>query len=85
MNSTTVFTKEFDQTFQEIAQAANKGPTFITAQGKTAFVLLNIADYQRLIREHRNMARLLSVPELAASIEFDPPRSQETARAADFS
>ncbi|SDG03604.1 MULTISPECIES: type II toxin-antitoxin system Phd/YefM family antitoxin [unclassified Duganella] len=85
MNSKTISTKEFDQIFQEAAQAANKGPVFVTEQGKTAFVLLNFADYQRLIREHRNMAELLSVPDIAASIEFDPPRSQETARAADFS
>lgn len=85
MNSTTLSAKEFDIKFDEAARAASKGPVFVTEQGATTFVLLNFADYQRLIREHRNMAELLSVPDMAASIEYDPPRSQETASAADFS
>ncbi|TFW26030.1 type II toxin-antitoxin system Phd/YefM family antitoxin [Duganella callida] len=85
MHSTTLSSREFEENFAHAAQAANDGPVFITEQGTTRCVLLNFDNYQRLIREHRNMARLLSVPDMAASVEFDPPRSQETARAADFS
>jgi PHD/YefM family antitoxin component YafN of YafNO toxin-antitoxin module len=70
---------------REFSEAANKGPVFIAEQGRTAFVLLNFADYQRLIREHRNMAELLSVPDMAASIDFDPPRSTEKPKGADLS
>ena len=83
MNNTTLSSQQFE--FQAAAQAANEGPVFISEQGHNAYVLLNFPDYQRLIREHRNMAELLSVPDMAASIEFDPPRSKETSRAADFS
>lgn len=83
MNSTTFSNSEFS--LSKAVQAADHGPVFISECDQNAYVLLNFQDYQRLIREHRNMARLLSVPDIAASIEFDPPRSQETARAADFS
>jgi PHD/YefM family antitoxin component YafN of YafNO toxin-antitoxin module len=85
MTVKTLSSREFAQNFREAAQAARSGPVFITERGDTAYVLLNFADYQRLIREHRNMAELLSVPDMAATVEFDPPRSSETARAADFS
>ena len=84
MTSTSLSTQEFGQPFVQAAKAANNGPLFVTEGGEAAFVLLNFQDYQRLIREHRNMAELLSVPDIAASIDFDPPRSQETARAAEF-
>jgi len=83
MNSTTVSSQEFK--LREAAMAANDGPVFITERGEHAYVLLQFSDYQRLIREHRNMAELLSVPDMAASIEFDPPRSREPSSAADFS
>lgn len=84
MISTTLSVKELGRSFGLAAKAASNGPLFVTEGSETAFVLLNLQDYQRLIREHRNMAELLSVPDIAASIEFDPPRSQETARAAEF-
>jgi len=85
MTSTTLSSREFNQQFNEAARATTKGPVFVTDRGKTSYVLLNFIDYQRLIREHRNMAELLSVPDVAASIDFDPPRSRETAKGADLS
>ncbi|MRW86478.1 type II toxin-antitoxin system Phd/YefM family antitoxin [Pseudoduganella sp. FT26W] len=84
MTSTRLSSKEFGPDFIQAAKAANDGPVFVIEQDETAFVLLNFKDYQRLVREHRNMAELLSVPDVAASIDFDPPRSQETARSAEF-
>ena len=58
--------------------AASNRPVSITEQGRTTHVLLKFSDYQRLIREHRNMAELLSVPDMA-DIDFEPTRSRETA------
>ncbi len=84
MTSTTLSFEELGRSCGLAAKAAREGPLFVTEGSETAFVLLNFNDYQRLIREHRNMAELLSVPDIAASIEFDPPRSQETASAAEF-
>jgi hypothetical protein len=69
----------------EATQAASKGPVFVTERGNMTFVILNFADYQRLIREHRNMAELLSVPDIAANIDFDPPRSTDKSPSAEFS
>ena len=85
MTNTTLSNREFTRNFSEAVQAAAKGPVFITERGDTAYVLLKFADYQRLLREHRTMAELLSVPELAAKADFEPLRSTETSRAADFS
>ncbi|MYM25233.1 type II toxin-antitoxin system Phd/YefM family antitoxin [Duganella sp. FT135W] len=85
MTSTTLSSREFNQQFNKPAKAVINGPVFVTEQGQTSYVLLNFKDYQRLIREHSNMAELLSVPELAANIDFDPPRSAEIARGADLS
>jgi ligand-binding sensor protein len=85
MTNKTLSSMQFAQHFSEATQAARNGPVFMTEGGDIAYVLLNFADYQRLIREHRNMAELLSVPDMAAKVEFDPPRSSETVRAADFS
>lgn len=65
-------------------KAANVGPVFITELGRTAHVLLNFIDYQRLIKEHRNMAELLSIPEIEASIDIDPVRSPETVQPTDI-
>jgi hypothetical protein len=85
MTSTIVSSLELACDLTEAAQAASKGPVFVTERGDMAYVILNFTDYQRLIREHRNMAELLSVPDIAADVDFDPPRSTEPSPAADFS
>lgn len=84
MNITTLPIEEFLRNTSEATNAADKEPLFITEQGRTTHVLLKFSDYQRLIREYRNMAELLSVPDMA-DIDFEPVRSRETPTPADFS
>jgi PHD/YefM family antitoxin component YafN of YafNO toxin-antitoxin module len=85
MTNATVSIQEFKVNASAAAKAAEKAPVFITEQGRAVHVLLNFAQYQRLIMEHRNMAELLSVPELAANMDFEPVRSRATVEPADFS
>ena len=85
MTNTTLSRREFAHAGGAATRAADNGPVFITEQGRVVQVLLNIADYQRLLREHRNMAELLAVPALASAIDFEPARSSETVKPADFS
>ncbi|MBP1204330.1 PHD/YefM family antitoxin component YafN of YafNO toxin-antitoxin module [Duganella sp. 1411] len=84
MTVTTLPIQDFIQNAAEATSVANNEPVFITDRGRTTHVLLKFSDYQRLIREHRNMAELLAVPDMA-DIEFEPIRSRETAKPADFS
>ncbi|HWW70724.1 MAG TPA: type II toxin-antitoxin system Phd/YefM family antitoxin [Duganella sp.] len=84
MTTTTLPIQDFIQNAADAANAADNEPVFITERGRTTHVLLKFSDYQRLIREHRNMAELLAVPDMA-DIEFEPVRSRETAEPADFS
>ena len=80
----TVSSREFNQHTSDAKKAADNGPVFITDRGKPAHVLLSIEDYQRITGKHRSIVDALSMPGLA-DIEFDPPRSRELARPADFS
>ena len=85
MTSTTLSRWEFTHNASAATEAADHGPVFITEQGRTLHVLLNFIEYQRLVREHQNMAELLAVPEMAAKADFEPVRSPETVKPADFS
>ena len=84
MTTTTLSSREFTQNICAATKAADQGPVFITERGRPVHVLLSIDAYQRLIREHRNMAELLSIPDMA-DIEFEPIRSSATVTPADFS
>lgn len=84
MTISTLPIEEFIHKLSDATDAAAKQPVFITEQGRTTHVLLKFSDYQRLIREHRNMAELLSVPDMA-DIDFEPVRSRETPTPVDFS
>lgn len=84
MTITTFPIEEFLRNTSDATSAADKQPVFLTDQGRTTHVLLKFSDYQRLIREHRNMAELLSVPDMAG-IDFEPVRSRDTPTPADFS
>ena len=84
MTITTLPIEEFLHKLSDGTDATAKEPVFITEQGRTTHVLLKFSDYQRLIREHRNMAELLSVPDMA-DIDFEPVRSRETPTPAEFS
>lgn len=84
MTSPILSMQEFIQNIDEATIAAEKEPVFIAEQGHASHVLMNFRDYQRLIREHRNMAELLAVPDMAG-IDFELVRSPESAEPADFS
>ena len=84
MTITTFSSREFNQDTSRAKKAALEGPVFITDRGRPAHVLLSIEAYQRITGERRSLVEALSAPGLA-DIEFDPPRSRERARPADFS
>ena len=84
MTITTFSSREFNQDTSRAKKAALEGPVFITDRGRPAHVLLSIEAYQRITGERRSLVEALSMAGLA-DIEFDPPRSRERARPADFS
>lgn len=84
MQITTLSSREFNQDTSRAKKAAADGPVFITDRGKPAHVLLSIAEYQRITAKRRTIVDALSMPGLS-EIDFDPPRSRELPRDADFS
>jgi len=84
MPITTLSSREFNQDTSRAKKAAAEGPVFITDRGKPAHVLLSIDEYQRITAKRRSIVEALSMPGLS-KIEFDPPRSHELPRDADFS
>jgi prevent-host-death family protein len=84
MPITTLSSREFNQDTSRAKKAATEGPVFITDRGKPAHVLLSIEEYQRITAKRRSIVDALAMPGLS-DIEFDPPRSRELPRAADFS
>lgn len=84
MPITTLSSREFNQAVSEAKKAATLGPVFITDRGRPAHVLMSMDLYQRLTGSHSKIADLLFMPG-TESIEFDPPRLGDVARAADLS
>jgi len=84
MTITALSSREFNQGTSEAKRAANKGPVFITDRGRPAHVLMSFDDYQKLVKQRRNIADALAMPEVA-TIEFAPPRMRIEIKPADFS
>jgi len=84
MTMTALSSREFNQGTSEAKRATKKGPVFITDRGRPAHVLMSFDDYQRLIKQRRNIADALAMPEVA-NIDFSPPRMSVEIRPADFS
>lgn len=84
MTITTLSSREFNQSASGAKRAANNGSVFITDRGKPAHVLLSFGDYQRLTKQHRNIADALAMRGIA-DIKFDPPRVIIKPRPVDFS
>ena len=84
MTITTLSSRELNQDVTRAKKATQSGPVFITDRGKPAHVLLSIAQYQQLIRQRRNIADSLAMPDVA-DIEFEAPRVSIAAQPADFS
>lgn len=82
---TATFTsREFNRDPGSIKRAAQSGPVFITDRNRPSLVVLAIRDYERLTGTGRSMLDLLMAGD-DQDFEFDPPRAQPGARAADLS
>ena len=84
MTITTLSSRELNQDVTRAKKATKNGPVFITDRGKLAHVLLSFEDYQRLIKQRRNIADALAMPGIA-DIEFEPPRVTIGVQSADLS
>ena len=84
MTITTLSSRELNQDVTRAKKAAKLGPVLITDRGKPAHVLLSFEEYQRLTRQHRNIADALSMPAVA-DIAFEPPRVTIDTPPADLS
>ena len=81
---TTFSSREFNQRASEAKRAANNGLVFITDRGCPGHVLMSIEEYQRITGNHKKIADLLAMPEMA-DMDLDIPRSCEPARPVDLS
>ena len=84
MMNTATFTQKNEQALADALDAAKQGPLVLTDDTGPCHVLLSISDYERLISGKLNILDLLWMPGMV-DVDFDPQRSSETARAADFS
>ncbi len=73
MPITTLSSREFNQHTSRAKRAAKDGPVFIADRGKPVFVLLTIAEYEKLAGKEKNILELLAMPGIA-DIDFEPPR-----------
>lgn len=71
--TTTLSSREFNQDPSCARKVAQKGPVFITEDGLPAHVLMSIEEYQRLIKQQRNIADALAMPGVG-EVEFGPPK-----------
>lgn len=83
MSVITLSSREFNQDASRAKAASLKGPVIITDRGRPAHVLLSIEEYKRLSGQRENIANLLASPGVA-DIEFEVPKSRETAKTASF-
>ena len=76
MPTTTMTSREFNQSTSRAKNAARRGPVFITDRGRPAHVLLTIEAYQRLAGGTMSLAETLAQKE-PGDFDFDPPRMGE--------
>mgnify|MGYP000911173463 FL=1 len=79
----TLTSRELNQDVGRAKREAAEGPVFITDRGRPSHVLLSIEEYRRLTGRGRTLGEALAMPDIA-DIEFDPSRSRDLPRAADF-
>ncbi|OEZ55373.1 hypothetical protein [Duganella sp. HH105] len=84
MTTATLPSRKTDLSLAEALQEAERGPFIIAGECGPSHVLLTIADYERLISGKLNLVEMLWMPGME-DIDFDPQRSTETVRPADFS
>jgi PHD/YefM family antitoxin component YafN of YafNO toxin-antitoxin module len=80
---TFMSSREFNQDTSRAKKQAEAGPVYITDRGRPAHVLLTFEAYERLVGPTHVLDRL-GEPAGVEDVEFDPPRSADTARPAAF-
>jgi hypothetical protein len=83
MTITTLSQQEFSRDPARARQAAESGPVFITERGRPAFVLLSVAEYERLSGCATSIIDLLGMPGIE-EVEFDAPRSHNHIHASEL-
>ena len=84
MRAPAIFTsREFNQDSSRAKKAADEGPVFITDRGRPSYVLLTVAEFERLTHPKATIVDLLAMPD-APLIDFEPPRLEMSPRPADL-
>lgn len=77
----TITSREFNQDTSRAKRAADKGPVIITDRGRPSYVLLTVADFERLTQPQTSIVDLLAMPD-ETLIDFEPPRLEMVLRPA---
>ena len=72
MSHTYITSSQLARTPGVTKQATKAGPVFISERGQVEYVLLSLADYERLLGRPPSLAEALSMP--GDYIEFEPVR-----------
>jgi len=80
----TVSSEEFDRNTRDAVKATERGPVFITRQGRPVHVLLTVEEYRRLAGAGTPVSHLLS-DDAAAEIELPLPTLRDVLIPADLS
>lgn len=84
MATATLPSRKIEPNLTELLEESNEGPVFLHDEHRPSHVLMTIADYERIISGKLNIVEMLWMPGMP-DIDFDPVRSTEPARPADFS
>lgn len=73
--------RQFNQHIGQAQKVAQHEPVFITNRGKTAYVLLSKAEYDRLTQSQQNLAELLACDD---NVDLSPERANIQLREVEF-
>lgn len=74
--------REFNQDTARAKKATQRGPVVITDRGRPAHVLMTYADFEKLTGTQPSIVTLLGMK--TPTIAFEPERSKEAPRVAEF-
>jgi hypothetical protein len=81
----TMSSREFNQHTHRAKRAADQAPVIVLDRGVPAHVLLSFAEYERLRGPRPSAGEVFSGPPELGDVDLPTTRSEEPARAADFS
>ncbi len=70
--SITISSRKFNQDASGAKKATKNGPVFITDRGRTAYVLLSIEDYEKLVGGHSLLDAIAQTGDTA--FDFEPSK-----------